>query len=250
MNVVLFDVQTGFGGSAKGKPETVGVDALLDEMARLDIGRALVRTAPDELVNDAPTANEALYAGCQTHPSLTPCPILMPNAAYDMPSEDEQVAAAMGHGAGAAFLRPQLDYWSTADWASGALFRGLEARRLPAYCCDNQIGIEQVASLAERYPRLPFILTGVSYRSDRTLLPLLGTFPKTYLSIGSNYAVHKGIERLVAKVGAERILFGTGFPVVEAASAVAMLMYAEISDEEKQLIGSGNLERLIEGILR
>ena len=57
-------------------------------------------------------------------------------------------------------------------------------------------------------------------------------------------------DRFVATVGAERLLFGTGFPEAESMSAVTQLMYAEISDEQKRLIGAGNLKRVISEIRR
>ena len=98
------------------------------------------------------------------------------------------------------------------------------------------------------YPEIPFMVGGVGYRTQRTVVPLLENFINVYLSIGNPYAVHRVIENMVGKFGAERFLFGTGFPDADPMPAVTMLMYAEISDEEKALIGSGNLERLIGGI--
>ena len=82
------------------------------------------------------------------------------------------------------------------------------------------------------------------------MLPLLATFHNVYLSIGSNYTVHKGIEQFVEKVGAGRLLFGTGYPDVEPMMAVALLMYADIPEDARQHIGAGNFERLIGGIQR
>jgi ATP-dependent Zn protease len=49
---------------------------------------------------------------------------------------------------------------------------------------------------------------------------------------------------------AERLVFGTGYPHAEPMPAITQLMYAQISDEQRALIGSGNLERLIAGVTR
>ena len=59
-----------------------------------------------------------------------------------------------------------------------------------------------------------------------------------------------GFERASQRVGAERVLFGTGFPVSEPMAAVAQLMYADISDHDRAMIGAGNLANLVEGIRR
>jgi len=82
------------------------------------------------------------------------------------------------------------------------------------------------------------------------LVPLMKTFQKVHLAIGSDYTAHRGIEMFVAAVGAKRLLFGTGFPEAESMSAVTQLMYAEIRHVQKRLIGAGNLKRLIAEIKR
>jgi predicted TIM-barrel fold metal-dependent hydrolase len=53
---------------------------------------------------------------------------------------------------------------------------------------------------------------------------------------------------MTEQVGAERLLFGTGFPSSDMMPAITMLTYAEISDSDRRLIASGNLDRLIGGI--
>ncbi len=179
-----------------------------------------------------------------------PCPTVVPSGAYDLPAEGEQVADLVARGAGAASVRPKKDDWPPAEWACGRLFCALEDRRVPAFCLEREVTPEELADLAGWHPRLPFILAGVGYRSQRILVPLLESFPNVFLSVGSNYTVHRGIEQFVEKVGAGRLVFGTGFPDVEPMMAVTMLTYADVSDEEKALIGSGNMERLLQGIER
>lgn len=250
MATSLFDVQAGCGGTPHAQTDAVGVDQLLSNLQRLDIAKALARTLPEDNIIDVLSANQELYADCDRHACLFPCPILVTSGNGDLPMEAEQVDEAIVHGAGAALLRPKADYWSLQPWASGPLLCAMEERRLPAYCLSEQFSFDEVGILAHQHPQLPIIVAGVEYRNDRTLLPLMRQFPNVYLSIGSNYTVHNGIERFVTSVGPERLLFGTGFPQVEPMGAVAMLMYAGISDEERQLVGSGNMERLIAEIQR
>jgi len=250
MSIRLFDVQTGFGGIAPGESSGVSVADLAGEMARLDIAKALVRTYPDELLKDVFTANEALYAACRKHPGMAPCPIIVPDTGYETPPVREQIGRAISEGAGAVVLRPEQDHWSLAEWASGSLFEALAERRMPAYCDTRAFSLDQVGDLADQYPGVPLILAGAEYRQDRTMLPLLSTFHNVYLSIGSNYTVHKGVERFVERVGAGRLLFGTGFPDIEPMMAVALLMYADIPEDARQHIGADNFERLMGGIRR
>jgi hypothetical protein len=217
-------------------------------MQRIRVGRALVRIAPDEIDADIAFSNSFLLSECDKQDALIPCPIVVPAGSDDYPQEEEQVQAMLEHGSGAAFIRPLKDNWSLKPWASEGLFKSLQDHHVPVLCLERMVSIEDAAALAEAYPQMPVILAELGYRSLRVLLPLLETFGNVYLSVGSNFAVHRGIEQLSQKVGAERLLFGTGLPEADPMTAVTTLMYSEISDEEKALIGSANLQGLIEGI--
>jgi uncharacterized protein len=248
--IPLFDAQAGFGGLAKGQTVELPLGDLLQDMETLSIGRALVRVLPDDQECNVPESNAMLFETCDAREALAPCPIVIPNSAYDLPSESAQVAEAVSHGAGAAWVRPQADTWVLSDWACGALFRELEAARLPVYTLQRDFSPEQIGNLAGRYPDLPFIYSGLGYRDQRALIPLAEAFSNVHLAIGHRFSVHCGIELFVRQVGAERILFGTGFPECEAGMAITQLMYADISDADKSKIGCENMLRLMEGIRR
>jgi len=248
MTLRLFDVQCGFGGAKPGQKVLLTAQDCLAEMDRLEIGRALVRTVPENLDRDAIQSNEQLFDACRGEPRLAPCPVMFPSEADDLPPEREQVAALIDSGAAAVWLRPTYDLWSPASWACGALMAALTERRMPAFCLRRMMSFDAVADLAARCDTLPVILAEVGYRDQRVLVPLLKSFSNVYVSLGSNYTVHRGIEGLVRAVGPEQLLFGTGFPDVEPMMAVAQLVYAEIGNEEKALIASGNLDRLLGGI--
>jgi hypothetical protein len=61
----------------------------------------------------------------------------------------------------------------------------------------------------------------------------------------SRYELDAGIERLVAKYGAGRLLFGSGYPYSTMGGALTMLAHVPISDSARADIASGNLERLL-----
>ena len=246
----LFDVQAAFGGAKPGELDPVSAETLVAEMARLGIARALVRIGPDDLDCDAVHSNEMLLENCQRHKELVPCPVAMPSMAGGMPTETEQVSALVGAGAGAVYVRPKHDYWSLDKWMSGRLFAALEAQRVPVICFESMVSSTDAAELAGRYPELPMIFVLADYRWQGRAMALQEAFGNVYLSIGLRYSAHYGIETTVRRLGAERLVFGTGFGEAEPAAAVTQLLYADISAEEKALIGSGNIERLIGGIER
>jgi hypothetical protein len=219
-------------------------------MRRLSIGRALVRTAFEDLDSDVLFSNGALLDTCEKHDELTACPVVVPSSGGDFPPENEQIETLLARGAGAVCIRPKQDCWLLCEWASGLLFAELQERRVPVVCREHEVNLEQLGDLAGRYPDMPLVLLESGYRTLRTLLPLLENFSNIYLSLGSAFTVLRGIETLVERVGAGRLLFGTGFPASEPMMAVTQLMYAEISDVDKNKIGSENLKSLIKGIRR
>ena len=248
--IPLFDVQAGFGGVGKGATQAVSAGDCLRSLERLAIGGALVRTAPDVLEVDALLANDLLLEACEGHPELVPCPVVVPAGAGDLPSEEEQVDALIRRGAGAATIRPAQDDWQFLPFVYDALLRAVADRRLPLFCLESCVSVAQVAELSGRYAHLPILLANVHYRAQRTLVPLLAAFPNVHLALGSNFTVHRAIEQMVARLGPEQLLFGTGFPAAEPMMAVTQLMYAEIPGEHKALIGAGNAERLLAGVKR
>lgn len=248
--ISLFDAQCGFGGGTPGTTDIVSAGDCADTLARLSIDRALVRIAPDTLEHDVVAGNARLFAACTAHPALIPCPLVVPNSGHAFPDEEAQVAEALAHGAGAVSIRPVPDGWLLEPWACDRLFRVLEAYALPVLCLERLVSLTQVAGLAGRYPALPLIVAETNYRAQRTLLPLLETFPNVFLSIGNNYSLHGGIEQCVELLGPERVLFGTGFPASEPMAAVTQLLYAGISEAEQRMIGVENMQRLLAGVRR
>ena len=245
MAIQLFDVQCGIDNRT-----VTSADELLAELRRVEIVGALVRNLPVIEAADMLFDNAVLYRWCGGHPELVPCPVVIPNSGRDLPPEPEQAADAIRHGAGAVWIRPANDSWPIADWVSNPLFNALEERLLPVLCSERLVSIEQLAALARQFPKLPFILAETHYRAQRFILPLLRAFRNVHLSLGNNYGVHRGIEQIVAELGPEQLLFGTNFPGSESMGAITALMYSELSDSHRQMIGHGNFARLREGIRR
>jgi len=248
MSVRLCDIQAGYGGLHKGERQVLPAESLLEAMRRLTIDAALVRLEPDASDVDFQLSNELLFKACDQHPELVPCPVAVPATAYDLPPEPEQTDAVIRRGACAAMVRPSHDDWEPLPCVYERLLAAMADRQLPLYCALHYVPFAKVAEFAEYQPNLPIIITQAGYRSQRTIVPLLETYPNVHLAIGANWTIHRGIEQMVERVGAEKLLFGTGYPAAEPMMAVTQLMYAQISDEQKTLIGAGNFERLAAGV--
>ncbi|MCK5739790.1 amidohydrolase family protein [bacterium] len=250
MSLSLFDVQTGVLGSMPGVTDSPGIADLKVAQRQINAVGALVRIAPDNLEADYQVLNDLLYAACENDESLIPCPVVLPNSGLELLSEKAQIDAALAAGAQAVCIRPQTDYWLVEKWVSDRLFLALEERRLPVLVSMNEVTYPQVADIAARYPNLPLILIEVGYRDLRTQIPLLQTFPNIHMSIGNRFTAHLGLEHLVKIVGPNQLVFGTGFPTAEPMSAAMPLIYADISESDKNRIAMNNFENLAGGICR
>ncbi len=105
--------------------------------------------------------------------------------------------------------------------------------------------LDQTADLLEDYPDLRVVLTHNNvWPAERLVGPFLASFPHVYLDL--TYLITAGgLESLVQKYGAERLLFGSGLPFCYTGANMQMIRQAQIKQIDKQLIAAGNLERLI-----
>ena len=76
------------------------------------------------------------------------------------------------------------------------------------------------------------------------MYPLFEKYAGFHIEL-SNYCGHRGIEELVRRFGAKRLLFGTRLPYFTPGSAIGMLGYADVSEAERKQIAGDNLRRLL-----
>ncbi len=70
-------------------------------------------------------------------------------------------------------------------------------------------------------------------------------FPNIILDTTTSSFDNSMIETAVEEVGAERIIYGSDLPILDPLLQVAKIRGAEISDEAKELILHGNIERML-----
>ena len=69
--------------------------------------------------------------------------------------------------------------------------------------------------------------------------------PNLYLDTASSQIDNGMLEYAVQQIGAERILFGTDMPLLDPWVQRAKVEGAQLSDEAKELILGGNMQRLL-----
>lgn len=80
---------------------------------------------------------------------------------------------------------------------------------------------------------------------DRYFRPLLESAERFYLDI-SRYELDCGLRDVVAKYGAERLLYGSNYPRTSMGGARLMAAHGDIDEAARRLIAGDNLRRLLQ----
>lgn len=171
------------------------------------------------------------------------CYTVMPGGLGDFPSPEAMVRELRDARMAAAKMYPQTHKFLPDEVTMGPYYKALEDARVPLLVDSREIRLSELGAVLERYPALAVILQGASWSDERALLPYMQAYPNLYAEL-SNLQANFVVETLAEKVGAQRLIFGSGMPRMSLGAARALIDYAELTDGEKQLIAGGNLARL------
>ena len=190
-------------------------------------------------------ANALLEPFRATVSDVTVCWAILP------PATDEQgdlLTRLQAARVSAVRLMPQSHRYLMNRVVWDGLLDALSERRLPVFLSLEQgCSWEQVHGLLADYPRLTCVLCDIgTWSMDRYTYPLLDRYPNVFLETGMLAITDGGVEGVVRRFGAGRLVFGTGFPRRYAEAAMLQLTHADISPADRAAIASGNLLRLIQ----
>lgn len=213
---------------------------LQQEMSRCGIDKALCwnRAAIESGLEDG---NRAIVARAR----LFPVWVLVPEATGEWGPADqlkERIIQAKTRG---IRLFPNKMRFPLASWATGSLFNLAEELNLPVFIDWEEADACSLYEAAAGHPGVNIVIASPHYRNIRYLYALLQAASNLYLET-SLIKTFRGMEQLCESVGAHRLLFGSGMPILEYGPAVTGVLAADLSVEEKKLIAHGNLERLLE----
>ncbi len=215
------------------------------QMDRFRIERALAwHTA--SLDHHPIEGNEEISRIAMQHRNIFPLWVVMPHHTGEFPPPEDLVGMMREQGVYAAKLVPQHNVlsYSLESWSCKELFDAFASSSIPVLIDADMMHWDTLCRICTDHPKLQIVLTRVSYRSGRYLYPLLGRFEHLHVEI-SWYKNFGGIEDICRKFGAERLLFGTDMPFFDPGPVVAMILYADLPGEQKQLVASGNFFRIL-----
>lgn len=194
---------------------------------------------------DPQTGNMQLLKDVRPHSRLKPVWTLLPSGSGEMGNPETLLRRMGDEGVRIARLYPGRHNFVFSEWNLGDLLDALAGKRVPLMIDLRDMGdLDAVYRLTHKHPNLPVILVGAGYRIDRSLIRLLESVSSLYLEI-STYKVHLGIERVFEHIGPGRIVFGSGMTPLNAGAAVAMILRADVPEEERKGMAGGTLEKLV-----
>lgn len=247
-DLCFFDANCELGAPMNAQVFHAGTVAdLYAEMDRVGVDKALVRYLNME--NGAAFANDRIadLLADDKDRRLVGVWHILPGQCDELPHGEAFFEAMQARRIGALRLLPGPQRWVPCALAIGSVMEAAEERRIPVLVshtafADDWGGLYRF--LAE-FPRNRYLLSADSlWGTDRQVRPLLEHYEGVHFEL-STYWVPEGVRDLVRLYGADRILYGSGFPRYNQGAMMSAVRHAEITDEEKALVASGNLERLL-----
>jgi len=113
---------------------------------------------------------------------------------------------------------------------------------------DPNCGPLRLAPIAQEFTHARILIghAGVTWRGYEQAMQVAEVAPNTFLDIAGSQSHRTVIEAAVSRLGAERVLFGSDMPYLEAAVSLGRVLTARITDQDKELILRTNFMRLLE----
>jgi len=247
MELEFFDCNLNYGPrtSAEDLKNCADLNGLLAEMDRSGVSGGLVF----KTIKEAVLANESLAEDINANPNsnLKGVWLLLPSCTGEIPAPRDLPKIMQKNNIGALTLNPQVHRYLPRRPAIGDYLEMACERKIPVLLNTSRgLTIEQADDIMREFPDLTAILTFDNcWPSDRFLRPFLDYYKNLRLDM-TYMLTDCGLKDLLIKYPAEKILFGSGFPVCYMGAHMPVIKHAEIAGDAKIKIAGGNLKKLLE----
>ncbi|MBO4526435.1 MAG: amidohydrolase family protein [Victivallales bacterium] len=177
---------------------------------------------------------------------ISPSWCVVPTVTSEQGSAEQVVQEMLAANAGTVRIFPEDHRWELYPAAIGDLFTLFTENHIPVYLSVKAMGWDKIYRTMYMFPDLYVIICDCGlWGPDRRIRPLLVNYKHTYFET-SEYWAAGSIADTVHAIGPDRLLYGSGAPHYGRGSMMLAIQHADISDEAKELIAHGNLERLLQ----
>lgn len=250
----VFDANAFVGPYSRYIPGSANnVSMLLEDMDRYGIEKALVFSAMAQEV-DIIRGNKRILKETESEDRLIPAWVLLPHYSGEVPLPRENIEIMLGKGVKAVWLFPGLKAHSISEWALGETFIELEKAKIPVFIDfgdmhwqDPKTDYDKIHKIATEHSELPIILVRQSLATTRNLISLMSHHENLFIET-STFLTSMGIKRMIEKTGVNRLLFGSGLPLLDAGCPLTMILKSGLTQKEKEAILYDNLSNLLKGV--
>jgi predicted TIM-barrel fold metal-dependent hydrolase len=104
--------------------------------------------------------------------------------------------------------------------------------------------VHSLAGLAQRHPRLPVVVAHAGGDAWREAIEAARQVPTLYLDFALSSPERGRIERAIAALGPERVMFGSDATLFDPLYMLSCFAEADIADEDRLLVMGGNALRV------
>ncbi|MCL1858562.1 MAG: amidohydrolase [Oscillospiraceae bacterium] len=219
-----------------------GINELVENMENAGITGGLVL----KTINEAILANNSLADDIIDKDNLKGVWHILPSRTDENPAPYVLPQLMKQNNISALTVNPKGHRYLPRKIAIGDYLEMACERKIPVLLnTDRGITLEQIDDIMRDFRDLTVILTHADcWPNDRFLRPFLDAYPNLCLDM-TYMLTDCGLKDMIKKYPAERILFGSGFPISYMGAHILVIKHAEISEDDKRKIAGGNLKRLI-----
>jgi len=108
----------------------------------------------------------------------------------------------------------------------------------------NESTPAEVAALARRFPKVALIMAHLTGVGSRGVMDIAET-PNVLVDTSGGQPETGGVEYAVRRLGAQRVIYGSDWPIRDFGTQTGRILGAKITEEERELIFRGNAVRLL-----
>ena len=245
MELVFLDCSLNYGPqtAAENLKCCADIESLIGEMNRAGISGGLVIKTIKEVI----LANKSVAEDIKDKNGLKGVWQILPSCTGEIPSPFDLPKIMKENNIAALTINPKAHRYLPRKNVIGDYLEMAAGRKIPVLLNTARgLTLEQADDIMKDFPDLTAILTYEDcWPSDRLLRPFLDAYPNLCLDM-TYILTDAGLPDMLKKYPAEKILFGSGFPVSYMGAHMLVIKHAEISGEDKIKIAGGNLKKLLE----
>ena len=245
MELEFLDCNLSYGPQGAGElKRCADIGGLAAEMERAGVSGGLVI----KTLKEAVLANSELADDIRGRDELKGVWQILPSCTGEVAPPRDLAELMKANNIGALMLNPKAHRYMPRRFAIGDYLEMACERSIPVLLNTARgLTLEQADDIMHDFPGLTAVLTFDNcWGSDRLLRPFLDAYPNLCLDM-TYMLTDCGLPDLLKKYPAERVLFGSGFPVSYMGAHMLVVKHAEIADEDKIKIAGANLRKLLEG---